>query len=575
MVSADPGSAEHQLGHAIRYQEKADEFRCSLAPPALRESIRSRAGARRSQAQIHETLVKSKETFAEGRCPLSFTALRPAPLLSATTTQAGWAGQSVWGRQAGWAVQAAGLVVALAWLAACGGSGSPPVAIPGPDPATAVATIDPALPPLPPSADQATPAEPVVAWSAHAGAKLEPCGCVAGMHGGLARRATLLGRVAAERRISVELGGWSGGSADYQVLRAQFYLGGAALAGIDAVALGEPEVRLGRSALARILAHPGVPPVVCANLRVTGAPLAVQPVLRLRRGGVGYAITAVAPAHAQGEGLVADEPAEALARLLPTLAGERVIVLADLDEAGCERLARAVPGLALVVGGAVKQPSQRPLAVGPARVVYAANEGKTIGWWRWGAADCGFELIGDRIPDQPQVRALIRKYQENLGAMDLAVDERIGGLTTLPSATTATSGTAAAATRRYVGDAACTACHATAAKVHAASRHAHALASLSAKGYQNDPDCLRCHVTGLGLPDGYQRRGPPRPHTALVSCESCHGRGSVHASERAAGRAASGSLDPITPATCVRCHDGENSPKFVYDLYWNKIRHGK
>jgi hypothetical protein len=26
---------------------------------------------------------------------------------------------------------------------------------------------------------------------------------------------------------------------------------------------------------------------------------------------------------------------------------------------------------------------------------------------------------------------------------------------------------------------------------------------------------------------------------------------------------------------CIRCHDHENSPKFVFDDYWAKIRHGQ
>ncbi len=414
------------------------------------------------------------------------------------------------------------------------------------------------VPALPPAVAAASGV--VVAWTAHAGARLEPCGCVAGMHGGLVRRASLLARVPAARRLTLELGGWSGGSADYQRERAGFYLAGLAAAGYDALAIGGPEIALGRDALAGLLARRGTVPALCANLRGEGLDIVSHAVSS--KDGQRFAVTAVAGAHARGAGLTVEDPAEALVRLLPTLGDLPVVVLADLAEDGLVDLARAVPGLALVVGGDVRQPSATVLAVGACRVIHVANEGKTLGWWPWRDTSCAFELIEDRVPDHPAVRALIRQYQQRLGAMDLDIDDR-GGMTALGVEATGA---------RYVGSPACIACHANAAAVHAASRHAHAFATLERKHYHRDPDCLRCHVTGLALPDGY-RRAHDRPELAEVSCESCHGRGSLHVAERQAGRPASGTLTPVTPATCMRCHDRENSPHFVYDPYWEKIRH--
>ncbi len=431
---------------------------------------------------------------------------------------------------------------------------------PGPAPLAIRAPVVIAnLPPLPPLVASATGV--VLAWSAHARAGLEPCGCVAGMHGGLVRRAALLTRVPTTRLLAVELGGWSGGSADYQVVKTQHYLAALHDAGIAAIALGAAELRLGAPTLARLVGSSSVP-VLAAN--VVGVP--VQPVLRLERSGQTFAVTAVVPAEASGDGLTVGDPAEALLRLLPTLHGVPLIVLADLDEAALSALARSVPGLAAVVGGNVQQPSVKPFSIGACQVVYVANEGKTIGWWPLGSSNVAFELVRDAIPDHPLIRARIRAYQEALGTMNLSIDERIHGLTSLS--------TGGDADLRFVGDAACTACHAGAAAVHGPSRHAHALASLERKGYARDPECLRCHVTGLGLPDGW-RRTAPVAELAHVSCESCHGRGSRHVSERAAGRPGSGSLVPVTPATCLTCHDKENSPAFSYDTYWTRIRHGQ
>jgi hypothetical protein len=449
------------------------------------------------------------------------------------------------------------------------GAASDDLAAPRTAPAAAAGAEAPrAAPPVPEAvADAVSAGTPIIAWTAHAGARLEPCGCVAGMHGGLARRATLLARVPAGRVLVLECGGWSGGRADYQVAKAEWFLRALAASGEDAAGIGAAEVSLGRDRLARLatVAAQARVPLVSANVRGVGDVEVVPAVHRAEVAGTDFAITSVSPAYATGDGLVVSDPAEALLRVRATTGDARLVVLADLDAAGLAELARAVPGLSLVVGGAVDQPSSAPVVVGGCRVIHVANEGKSLGWWPWGDEACSFELITDQIGDHPAVRALIGEYQDALGSLEFALDGGGHGLTAL-----ATGDTDA----RYVGSDACLACHAQAHALHAASRHAHALAALEAKNYAQDPECLRCHVTGLGAADGYHRRAPVAA-LALVSCEACHGRGSQHVADRAAGRAGTQTLTPVTPATCMRCHDHENSPRFDYAAYWEKIRHDR
>lgn len=408
----------------------------------------------------------------------------------------------------------------------------------------------------------------VVAWTAQAGAHLEPCGCVAGMHGGLARRGSLLTRVDRNQRLTVECGGWSGGAVDHQRIRARYYLAALATVGYDAVGLGRAEIALGADNLNEILRDAQVP-ILAANVALAadtvsappGAPL-WAPYRDVEYAGQRFRLTAVVPATSRGDGLVVRDPAEALLPIVATAGDAQIIVLADIDSSELTALAKAVPGLALVIGGAVSQPSQRPLSVGPTRIVFVANAGKTLGWWPWRAETCTFELIEDTVPDVPEVRAIIRRYQDDLATRDLAVDDA-QGLASL-------GGSRAA----YVGDAACMSCHVTAHTIHEATRHAHAFATLVAKQYDSDPDCLRCHVTGLGTSDGFRRQAGASSPFARVGCESCHGPGGDHVRERQAGQAAGGTLAAVTPATCMRCHDGDNSPHFLYAPYWEKIQHG-
>lgn len=421
---------------------------------------------------------------------------------------------------------------------------------PSPPPSVNLPAVPAGVPALP--ADLASATGPIIAWSAHTQSRFEPCGCTAGMYGGLVRRAGLLARVSPDRLLSLELGGWSAGREAHQVLKSGFYLRGLRDAGIDAVAVGAAEVALGAPilvGLAKDAATNGLP-LLAANVQGVAG---VVPSVRMTVAGKELVLTAVVPRSAAGDGVTVLDPADSLVAVLMTAGDASVVVMGDLPETALADLARAHPRLALIVGGAVEGPTPQPLTIGAVRVIHVANHGKTIGWWAWGAADCRFDLIPDSLPDAPGVRALIADYQRTLAATDLPIDhgERSGD---------------------YLGDATCTACHANAAVIHAASRHVHSFASLEKKGYQADPECLRCHVTAFAQPGGYRRPDAAvRDSRMSVSCESCHGPGQAHV---AAGGKAS-PLRPVGAATCVACHDAENSPKFQFEGYWGKVRHGK
>ena len=418
----------------------------------------------------------------------------------------------------------------------------------------------------PPAGIPALPAElasdgPLVSWSADTHARFEPCGCVAGMYGGLSRRAALLARVAPGRLLAVELGGWSAGAADHERLRTDAYLRGLAIAGIAALGLGRREIALGAEVLTTHLAAArtaGIPIVVANVTRSDGAPF-IEPVVRVRAGGRTFAVTSVVPADARGAGLTVRDPADALASLLANDGGDPLIVLADLDENSLADLARAAPGVALVIGGAVTSPTDKPLAIGAVRVIHAANHGKLVGWWAWGSDACSYELIADALPQQPELVAIASEHQRHLGEVALLAD-----VLDQPAPSAAA----------YAGPASCTSCHAQAAQIHGASKHARAFAALEHKSHQNDPDCLRCHVTGLDRTGGFRRK-QPGPALDAVTCESCHGPASLHVAAALRGEPRTAPLIPVSAATCATCHDGENSPKFRYDDYWRRIVHGK
>jgi hypothetical protein len=120
------------------------------------------------------------------------------------------------------------------------------------------------------------------------------------------------------------------------------------------------------------------------------------------------------------------------------------------------------------------------------------------------------------------------------------------------------------------GNERCRECHEDDCRLWKDSKHAAAWESLATKGSHVDAYCQQCHTTGYGLPGGFEsvRRSPS---LVAVGCESCHGPSLAHAQHEETPTAFAGQAE----SQCVRCHDRENSPNFVYDEYWTKIEHGE
>lgn len=148
---------------------------------------------------------------------------------------------------------------------------------------------------------------------------------------------------------------------------------------------------------------------------------------------------------------------------------------------------------------------------------------------------------------------------------------------------------------KYVGAVACKDCHKSAYGMWSASPHAHAYKALIEKGEpvatrerkgqstlligrQFDPDCVRCHTTGFDYKTGYVNE-ETTPHLLGNQCENCHGPASLHVGDPKNVKFSKPlHLDigqHVELKLCRHCHDGDNDPKFNFELYWPKIKHGK
>ncbi len=160
----------------------------------------------------------------------------------------------------------------------------------------------------------------------------------------------------------------------------------------------------------------------------------------------------------------------------------------------------------------------------------------------------------------------------------------------------------------YIGSKKCKMCHNKAEKgaqytkwtttAHAKSFDAllteKALAIAKERGLKTTPDqageCLECHVTGWGDPSGYQLSVDPADKKAVsknkalksVSCEVCHGAGSLYKGKTAMNQIKDGVIQgadvgllEVSEATCQGCHN-DRSPtnkEFNYEERLAKIAH--
>lgn len=167
-----------------------------------------------------------------------------------------------------------------------------------------------------------------------------------------------------------------------------------------------------------------------------------------------------------------------------------------------------------------------------------------------------FLPLESSLPSQPDVQAVVKAYDKDVGQMNLAWAKEHGEDCPAPK-----KGEAA-----FVGTAACKDCHSEAVPIWEGSKHSHAWTTLEEKGKQYHLNCVGCHVTGYEKPGGVCRLDKVAGREG-VGCESCHGPGSLHAQNPTTKNI----VTEPTREVCVTCHNPENSPHFDFATYLPQI----
>jgi Cytochrome c554 and c-prime len=372
--------------------------------------------------------------------------------------------------------------------------------------------------------------------------------------------------------------------------------------GYDAIGVGEMDLNFGLSALVKD-ARTWHLPIVCANivakddsLRVRfGGPAsksadrlgtAFPPYVIVTKGGTRFGFlgllspstkvvptpagapkASATPAPVEALTYTIGDPVQAAQAVIPDLrkSCDVLVVVAHMSDDEGAALARAVPGIDLMVLGHGGHALGIPTMVGETRLLRAVTQGQYVG-----ELDMSIDGKHHLTDVNNRLHALVASYADDpdmskrLDEFDKEDQKRQKELYAKQQLAAANSDTPG---NRYLGVGTCQSCHPDAFDTYMKSGHAHAYQTLAEQFNNHDTNCVGCHVTGYGDVGGFSglRQRGSVVDLADVQCEACHGPGSEHSRD--------GSYRARAVKSCVTCHTHDNDPDFDYDTYWPKIAH--
>ncbi|MDX2037563.1 MAG: multiheme c-type cytochrome [Isosphaeraceae bacterium] len=422
---------------------------------------------------------------------------------------------------------------------------------------------------------------------------LEPCGCTQGQFGGIGRRFDLIRKTEAQGLpiAKIDLGSLiknpaaaRGGMEDSK-LRFGIALKALESMKYDALALSADDLRLGVvETLSVYLNLKDRPRVVAGNVAPNEAFAAViHSSVIAQAGDLAIGVTSVLAPEAYAEVLDADKdlltvksPLESVRPILAELekTSKIQVLLVQGPEALARELAAALPGFDIVVSTSqVDDPEDKPTLLndGKTRLIHVGMKGKYVGVFGFFGDDSiryqRVRLDEIRYKNAEPMRKLIEEELQAQFRMRGIVEDfpRRGNSEGAPGA-------------RYVGAETCKECHPATYAKWTNTGHSHAYESITKPGRDRrfDAECVTCHTTGFTYTSGWVS-AEATPYLKGNQCENCHGPASKHVEapddksfrERMHRTAELADKQGL----CIRCHDGDNSPKFDFATYYGKIAH--
>lgn len=341
--------------------------------------------------------------------------------------------------------------------------------------------------------------------------------------------------------------------------------------GYDVATIGERELSFGQSFLLDTFKKTKIDLVSANVVYADSKKPFLKPYVIRKAGSVRVAFTGLlqkdAPVRkrAGDKELVVLDPFETAKTLIPELRkkADVVVVLSHLGLTDGQKLTIEVPGIDVMVFGHLVGLSRQVVQTQGVINVRAGERGQYIPSIHLVVQDRKITsydgevvALDDKIPADETMNKLVDAFQDELNkrfqAQQQKDAERQAGETKV-----------ALTSDHYLGEKNCRRCHETEYQMYASQQHAHAFATLTKNQRDSTPECLPCHVTGMGQAGGFISK-ESTPDLVNVQCENCHGMGTMH-----------GAGTVVGPEVCITCHTASQDPSFNFDEKVQKIVHWK
>ncbi len=381
---------------------------------------------------------------------------------------------------------------------------------------------------------------------------------------------------------------------DYRRLVANLILKAAQHIGYDAVNVGEYDLSLGVGFLKRWSERAQLP-FISANLVGKNGNRVFKPYKIISAGPYKIGIIGIMKGTAHlsrvpdGSSYRMIDPKRALEEEVKVLEARGIrymILLTDMTEAGCERIAHLHLPISVIIGSSRRNHLSLPSVSSQRLILHLDRYGKHIGkldlyCLKKGGPPKGVEsaLFGGlafknrvialrkNMPRDQDVAAVMDSTLERIRILKEQMALSQGG-----SETGQGRETLLEKPKRFVGAEACRACHPKEYEHWKETAHSYAYRSLVKKGSQYDEDCIGCHSIGFRQKGGFQAISKNMMPFVNVQCEACHGPGEGHVE-----RGGNPNLihKTVPRSVCRRCHTEERSPDFIYRVYLRRLSCGK
>lgn len=413
----------------------------------------------------------------------------------------------------------------------------------------------------------------ILAYSNDMNGEIRSCGCAAKDFGGLGRRATFVNmlRDSTGSLLLVDGGDMFGTKLNYGKEKADLTLKSMSLMEYDGIVVGETEFGFGVDFIVRRTQELHTP-VVLANLYYGETDTLLFPPSRVVKKGNGIQVGLIGvmsrgikfpPQVEQGRLRVTD-PVEAVLREIEALGDDvdLIVVLAHMQRKAAQALAIAVPEVDLIVHGHEGRAVRRIRKHGNAYVLQVADRGRYLGAAtvtlspdRTIASLTSHVTALDKwLDDDEAVSQLFRAYDMRVAAKEKSnippglFEARLG------------------LKKPFAGSQPCQPCHLEVFDQWSGTPHAHAMEVLLSQSREYDRDCTPCHTTGFYKRGGFESFSVT-PDLINVGCEACHGNGHDHVLDPKV------KTDADAARTCRGCHTVDQTPDFVFETFWERIKH--